>query len=258
MKGLATCLVIGLLATGTCAVEARAQETTGKTRQTEVAPKPLAGKGASARKKATSRYKRCTYTLRNWNTRKGSVQTAPRVDKPYREVTEDERDPADPRCTLCEVDQVMINPATLGLKGVKPFRICRHWAPAVKDALRRIARTGDFKVIEIIGYRPGRTRGPVVNGVRTVLSNHSYGTAIDINPAYNGLYKKCTREEFALDGHGTCKLSIGGKWDPTQRPDRTITKKSSVYKAFKRIGWKWGGRIAGSTRDMMHFSITGY
>jgi hypothetical protein len=29
-------------------------------------------------------------------------------------------------------------------------------------------------------------------------------------------------------------------------------------KAFRSIGWGWGGSWAGNTKDYMHFSVTGH
>lgn len=201
--------------------------------------------------------KTCAYTLRNWHVRSRTSRAAPRVVKPYDQVTQDERDPLEPRCTVCESDQVLIDPASLGLTGVRPFRVCHVYAEQIAAALKRIVEQGDFDLVEIMGYRPGRTRGPVVDGFRTVLSNHSFGTAIDINPGSNGLYKDCSINESVKPGLGKCSLSIGGKWDPVRWPRKSITTRTSVYREFTRF-WKWGGEVPGSTRDLMHFSISGY
>ena len=32
----------------------------------------------------------------------------------------------------------------------------------------------------------------------------------------------------------------------------------AVVKAFRSIGWGWGGAWSGSTKDYMHFSVTGH
>jgi D-alanyl-D-alanine carboxypeptidase len=32
----------------------------------------------------------------------------------------------------------------------------------------------------------------------------------------------------------------------------------AVVRAFKSIGWGWGGSWSGSTKDYMHFSSTGH
>jgi len=34
--------------------------------------------------------------------------------------------------------------------------------------------------------------------------------------------------------------------------------KPAVVNAFRSFGWGWGGTWAGSTKDYMHFSVTGH
>ena len=77
-------------------------------------------------------------------------------------------------------------------------------------------------------------------------SNHAYGHAIDLNPMENP-YVGC-----------------GAVYDPTSRPyvDRSRRRKGmvtpAVVRAFKSIGWGWGGDWSGDTKDYMHFSTTGH
>lgn len=77
-------------------------------------------------------------------------------------------------------------------------------------------------------------------------SNHAYGHAIDLNPRENP-YVGC-----------------GAVYDPTSRAyvDRTPLRKGmvtpAVVRAFKSIGWGWGGEWSGATKDYMHFSTTGH
>lgn len=199
----------------------------------------------------------CEYRLSNWSSSRSRSELADPVRKPCSEITAEERDPLEPRCSVCRKDQVWIDPADLGLPRARPFMVCHVFESRVRAALTKIAESRSFEVTEIVGYRPGRTRGPIKDGFRTMLSNHSFGTAIDINPAQNGLYKACPRKEFDKSGHGKCRLSIGGRWDPQANPRKTITRDSIVLKAFSDF-WKWGGDIPGNTRDMMHFSISGF
>lgn len=67
-----------------------------------------------------------------------------------------------------------------------------------------------------------------VRGSRTVLSNHSYGTAFDINPAWNGLGK--TPALVGQPGSVRELVPIANKW-----------------------GFYWGGHF--SRPDGMHFEI---
>jgi D-alanyl-D-alanine carboxypeptidase len=76
-------------------------------------------------------------------------------------------------------------------------------------------------------------------------SNHAYGYAIDINPVENP-YVGC-----------------GQTRDPTsvRYMDRSRLRKGmvtpEVVRAFRSIGWGWGGDWSGDTKDYMHFSTTG-
>jgi len=52
--------------------------------------------------------------------------------------------------------------------------------------------------------------------------------------------------------------------DPRMRPytDRSRLKKGmvtpAVVRAFRSIGWGWGGDWSGATKDYMHFSHNGH
>jgi D-alanyl-D-alanine carboxypeptidase len=87
---------------------------------------------------------------------------------------------------------------------------------------------------------------PCVGGSRSgSWSNHAYGYAIDINPVENP-YVGCERVR-----------------DPRSAPfvDRSRLRKGmvtpAVVRAFRSIGWGWGGDWSGETKDYMHFSVNG-
>ena len=77
-------------------------------------------------------------------------------------------------------------------------------------------------------------------------SMHAYGLAIDLNPRENP-YVGCGRVR-----------------DPESRPyvDRSRHRPGMVggrvVRAFREIGWGWGGAWTGNTKDYMHFSSTGH
>jgi hypothetical protein len=77
-------------------------------------------------------------------------------------------------------------------------------------------------------------------------SMHAYGEALDLNPVENP-YVGC-----------------GQSRDPASRPyfDRSRLRRGmvtpAVVRAFRSIGWGWGGDWSGSTKDYMHFSATGH
>jgi hypothetical protein len=77
-------------------------------------------------------------------------------------------------------------------------------------------------------------------------SQHAYGLAVDLNPIENP-YTGCgrTRERASLPYLNRSRLRRG-----------MVTP--AVVRAFRSIGWGWGGSWAGSTKDYMHFSSTGH
>jgi hypothetical protein len=196
---------------------------------------------------------RCTYRSYAWSVKTKKTVGHLRVDKPYAEVVDDERDPADRRCTVCSEDQVAVKVA-----GLPEIQVCRFWAGKVTEALKGIQADGGFALERLEGYRPGRTRGAVKDGLRTEWSNHSFGTAIDINAHHNAIYNGCklaaSPTRAADIAH--CKRGLGGAWDPQRRPNLTIVAGGAPHKAFTAF-WKWGGALPGQLKDFMHFSITG-
>jgi D-alanyl-D-alanine carboxypeptidase len=88
---------------------------------------------------------------------------------------------------------------------------------------------------------------PCVGGRGTgSWSEHAFGEAVDLNPLENP-YVGC-----------------GQSRDPASRPyfDRSRHRPGmvtpAVVRAFRSIGWGWGGSWSGSTKDYMHFSASGH
>jgi hypothetical protein len=88
---------------------------------------------------------------------------------------------------------------------------------------------------------------PCVGGRGTgSWSEHAFGEAVDLNPLENP-YVGC-----------------GQSRDPAARPyfDRSRHRPgmvtAAVVRAFRSIGWGWGGSWTGSTKDYMHFSASGH
>jgi D-alanyl-D-alanine carboxypeptidase len=77
-------------------------------------------------------------------------------------------------------------------------------------------------------------------------SNHAYGHAIDLNPVENP-YVGCgrTRDRASARYLDRSRLRKG-----------MVTP--AVVRAFRSIGWGWGGDWRGRTKDYMHFSTTGH
>lgn len=224
--------------------------------QSDVHPDDVAAPAAVASRQLPAT---CTYSTYAWSSAEGRATNRARIEKAYAEVTDDERSPDDPRCSVCEEDQVAVTTPALEADGVGTISVCWAHAERIEAALREIGESGQFRFVDAVGYRPGRTRGAIVDGVRTEWSNHAFGTAVDINAAHNGLYRSCNVDpvdEAAISG---CSLGVGGAWRPSRSPDVSIVRGGVVYEAMvETAGWRWGGDIAGSTRDLMHFSLTGY
>ena len=77
------------------------------------------------------------------------------------------------------------------------------------------------------------------------VSQHSYGTCIDINPDENYY---C----YSEDGSAI----TGSHWKPYE-DIYSITPDGIVVSTFLKYGWVWGGSWNGSVRDYMHFSYLG-
>jgi hypothetical protein len=195
----------------------------------------------------------CTYRTYAWSSVQKKGVGHQRVSKPRSALTDEERDPNEPRCTVCSEDQVKV-----AVKGVPAVTVCKVFAADVEKALTEIRDSGVFEIRALKGYRPGRTRGPIRKGLRTVFSNHSYGAAIDINAGQNALYRRCRTQRVAGSAKDIahCKRGVGGAWDPKARPRTTIVEGGVVHTTFTRF-WKWGGALEGSLKDFMHFSVTG-
>jgi hypothetical protein len=77
-------------------------------------------------------------------------------------------------------------------------------------------------------------------------SNHAYGLAVDLNPIENP-YVGCgaTRKPASKPYLNRKRLRPG-----------MVTP--AVVRAFRSIGWGWGGSWPGDTKDYMHFSWNGH
>ncbi len=186
----------------------------------------------------------CTYEMQVWNVNQKSSVDLKNVRHSYSELLPEEIDPAT-GCTVCSEDQTSIEIPLL-----PAFSVCYKLAPRVHDVLSRLIQNGAM-IRTVVAYHVIKSRGIVDgNGNRTGFSNHSFGTAIDINPELNGLYDNC------LEFGPQCRLLRGGEWRPGT--PGALDKNSDIVSLFKQAGFQWGGEIAGKQKDFMHFSLTGY
>jgi D-alanyl-D-alanine carboxypeptidase len=77
-------------------------------------------------------------------------------------------------------------------------------------------------------------------------SEHAYGRAIDINPVENPYD----------DGSYVSPLNGEPYADRSRKRWGMIFKGDVVWRAFRRIGWEWGGAWS-SVQDYQHFSANG-
>jgi hypothetical protein len=78
-------------------------------------------------------------------------------------------------------------------------------------------------------------------------SQHAYGRAVDINPIENPY--------VTPSGHVSPPAGRAFT-DRSRDAEGLIQSGSSTVRAFKRVGWPWGGNWPG-TKDYMHFSSNG-
>jgi D-alanyl-D-alanine carboxypeptidase len=134
----------------------------------------------------------------------------------------------------------------------------RRWADEMVSVFRRIYRAG----FPIRRMRPvDRYGGDDRRSMRhdntsafncryvagtTTWSQHAYGRAIDIDPVEN---------PYVVGSHVSPKRGEAYA-DRTEVRAGMIVKRDVVWRAFRRIGWGWGGswRFA---KDYQHFSANG-
>ena len=186
----------------------------------------------------------CTYEVLTWNVeQKRSVETKT-IRHPYRELSREEVDPLT-GCTVCSEDQSRIDVPPFPV-----FSVCHKIAPRIHAVFEELKRK-NAPIFTIIGYHVIKSRGKIDNmGNRTGFSNHSFGTAIDINSEQNGLYDRCIQFGPA------CRLLRGG--ERRIGIPGTLELHDDIVPTLKRAGFRWGGEIEGNQKDFMHFSITGY
>jgi hypothetical protein len=142
--------------------------------------------------------------------------------------------------------------------------VAKSVGPQVLDTFKRLYTDKSYAIerMELIDVFGGNDRASMnVNNTSAYncrlvsgsqrLSSHARGLAIDINPLINPyVWRK-----------GTSPLG-GKKWDtPAEREAAKdqpgmVLPKSPIVKAFKAIGWGWGGEWKGS-KDYQHFSADG-
>jgi hypothetical protein len=81
----------------------------------------------------------------------------------------------------------------------------------------------------------------------TTWSQHAYGRAIDINPVEN---------PYVVGSHVSPRRGLAFLDRSDVRPGMVV-RRDPVWRAFRRIGWEWGGDWS-SSKDYQHFSANGH
>lgn len=215
---------------------------------------------ATSSKSPAATSNKCSFKESRWNKQTGSSEIFRTVkNESYTEIIASDPNyvsKIDPRCSVCEEDQVNID-----ING-QSTKICWAYAEQVTKILNEATNNG-YQIKTLVGYRPLRSAGDTdEQGFYIGVGGHFYGMAIDINSSDNGLYNNCKSWDYTNKPKGplpnTCTLSAGGAWNPITKPNSSIYPGSFIHGAFISSGWKWGGTDMGSQRDMMDFSIYGY
>jgi hypothetical protein len=100
-----------------------------------------------------------------------------------------------------------------------------------------IQKKGPYGLSSDTNNTSGYVWRPIVNSRK--LSMHALGLAIDINPRLNPYIK------------GDLVLPAGSTYDPST--PGTFAADSPIVRAFKKLGWEWGGDWTQGAIDYMHF-----
>ena len=134
----------------------------------------------------------------------------------------------------------------------------RRWADEILVVFRRLFGSGfPIRRVRLVDRFGGDDRASMrhdntsafncrnVAGT-TTWSQHAYGRAVDINPVENPF----------VDGAHVSPRRGRRYVDRTDVRPGMIVRGDVVVRAFRRIGWGWGGRWT-SAKDYQHFSANG-
>jgi len=115
-------------------------------------------------------------------------------------------------------------------------------------AVRRIRLVDRFGANDRASMRHDNTSAFNCRYVRgtTTCSQHAFGRAIDLNPVENPY----------VDGPRVVPRNGRRYLDRTDVRPGMVVRPGVALRAFRRIGWGWGGSWAGA-KDLQHFSSTG-
>jgi hypothetical protein len=114
--------------------------------------------------------------------------------------------------------------------------------------IRRIRLVDRFGANDRASMRHDNTSAFNCRYVRgtTVWSQHAFGRAIDLNPVENPY----------VDGSRVVPRRGRAYVDRTDVRPGMVVRRGVALRAFRRIGWRWGGAWSGA-RDYQHVSANG-
>ena len=124
-----------------------------------------------------------------------------------------------------------------GALKMRKINVHKAAAGTVKQIFEEIYNTTNFKIISKTAYQLGGYNHRYVRGSTTALSQHSFGSAIDINPVKNPML-------------GSKSKDIDSRKDSDNNDLEMRTVNHKVVKIMAKYGYGWGGCYS----DYMHFS----
>jgi poly-gamma-glutamate synthesis protein (capsule biosynthesis protein) len=116
--------------------------------------------------------------------------------------------------------------------------------------IRRMRLVDDYSGDDVRSMAADNTSGFNCRPVSGQLdwSDHAYGAAIDLNPAENPDLTGATLQPPSGAPYADIDRSRGPRW-----PRGAIRRGDVVVRAFRGIGWVWGGDWSGG-KDYQHFA----
>ena len=142
------------------------------------------------------------------------------------------------------VGELVVHRAAVGAMRTVFRRLYRAEFP-----IRRMRLVDDYGADDHASIEADNTSAfncrPVTGGRR--WSEHAYGRAIDVNPIEN---------PYVFPNGTTSHRRSRPYLDRSRRRPGMAYAGGPLVRAFRKAGWKWGGRWSGA-KDFQHFSATG-
>lgn len=124
-----------------------------------------------------------------------------------------------------------------GVMQMRKIRVHKAAVGTVKRIFEEIYNTTDFKIIRKTNFQLGGFNHRFVRGSTAALSQHSFGSAIDLNPMVNPM-------------KGSKSKDVDKQTDSNNNDKEMRTVNHKVVKIMAKYGYGWGGCYS----DYMHFS----